>query len=183
MYVALMWQARSKDPEGILQNQPRGSLRMEIKCEPAGSESLLMTQREQIQSEHLRDSERKCRRVSSLLGGLEFSLKMVVWCTCPLWHPGTGRTRTSAQVSSISHLCPGGTGLESVVWKGTVLEDSKEIINSMTFTRSTYTVFYKVCVRRGVEVLARTEAGIKQYIMGPLQFPCLRRNRRMERGL
>ena len=66
---------------------------------------------EKIQVEGLGDSERKRRMSLVFVWDLEFLPRTVIWWMCPLRQPGTGRTRTSAQVSFTSHLHPGAKGL------------------------------------------------------------------------
>lgn len=120
----------------------------------------------QIQTEHLGDSERKWRMSLIFAWDLGFLLSMVVWCSCPLRHPWFGQN-DEYQVSFISHLCPGAKGLDMRLswvsglkkhWRwpyldtpwmlSVVLEDSKEIINSLTFTSWMY---IKACVRWGAD--------------------------------
>ena len=60
-------------------------------------------EREQIQMEGLRDSERQGAWVSTL----GFLLMIVVWCICPLRLLGTALNRYRVQVSVISHSFPG----------------------------------------------------------------------------
>lgn len=148
------WLAGSKGPEGVLQDQSRGSLascRMEIKHELRGSESRIYwgyRKRVWIQTEILRDLERKV--ILIFAQRLGFLLRIVVWYTCPLRHPGT---KSSVWVFSICHLCPQIRGLDESVFLKNVhgepvrsflrccyllWEDSKEIFNSLTFTRRTY---------------------------------------------
>ena len=89
--------AGSKDPEGVLQSQPRGSLashRIEIKCEPRGSESSLL-KTEQIQTEHLGGSERKEEWVSSLLGAWGFYWQL--WSVVLLGIQELVKTRTGSR--------------------------------------------------------------------------------------
>lgn len=95
--------------------------------------------------------------VSSLLGGLEFVFRTVVWWrTCPLRLLVTGRRNTTALVSSISHLGSGARDLGSRCLESVVLENIHEDLtwpllrcfscagrlqrnNSLTLTRGTYT--------------------------------------------
>ena len=100
-------------------------------------------ERVHVQTQWLRDSEG--RRVSVVFAqGSGVLLKMMVWGTSPLRLPGTGQTRTRALVSSSRFWSQWSWKPFLTTCRVTpqmlsfVLEDSREIVNSLTFTRRMY---------------------------------------------
>ena len=99
----------------VLQDEPGGSLakcgRIEIKCEPVGSESRVYWR--YIGSAGTDRVSRRLRSKGESLffaWGLGFLLMIVVWCTGPLWHPETGLNKDRGHVCIINHRFLGARG-------------------------------------------------------------------------
>lgn len=81
-----------------------------VSQEGVRAEYIKVRERVQIWIEHLGASEQTRKESLFLIRGLEFLLKIVVWCMCPLRHPRTGSKRDKVQMSSLSHLSLGELG-------------------------------------------------------------------------